>query len=70
MATKRMSRIEHMRDVLVNGYKRIQGKTVDSFTASMYTQVYDKLNPENQMKLENLPLLEAVSLGWQLAKGK
>lgn len=65
-----MSRIEHMRDVLVNGYKRIQGKTVDSFTASMYTQIYDNLSLENQVKLERLPLLQAINLGWQLAKKK
>lgn len=70
MATKRMTRIEHMRDVLVNGYKRIQGKTVDSFTASMYVQIYDKLSAENQVKLESRPLLEAINIGWQLASGK
>lgn len=66
MATKRMTRIEHMRDVVQNGYKKVQGKTVDAITASAYVQVYDNLSPKNQADLEDKRLMVAIDMIWRL----
>lgn len=62
------NRIKHMRDILENGYKKIEGKLVDAFSASAYVQIYDALNPENQSKIEAMPLTKAMNVVWKLVE--
>jgi hypothetical protein len=61
--------IDQMRQIVKEKTARkIQGKMVDLWTASHVVQVYDALNPENQKKLESLPLLKMVDMVWKLVK--
>ncbi len=60
--------IENFRDVLENGYKKIDGHTVDSFTASAVVGVYDKLSAANQEKFIAMPILKVVDITWKLLK--
>lgn len=69
-AFKKLSRIEQMRHIEKHGYKHIDRVLVDSFTASAYTQIWDRLAPENRVKLDGLPLVKAVDVVWKLARGK
>ncbi len=44
------------------------GVILDLFTASMLTQIYDKLSESNRTRFDSLPILKAVKLGWALVK--
>lgn len=46
----------------------VQGHLVDAYTASMLSQVYDGLKPENQTRFLSLPLPAAVKIGWQIVR--
>lgn len=39
---------------------------LDLVTAGMLVQIYDALSPRNQEKFGNMPLLQAVDVGWKL----
>lgn len=70
MARVAKPRIDKMRDIVENGYKKIDGVTVDSVTANAYVKVYDALasNPQHQADLEARPLVQAVNIVWRLIK--
>lgn len=67
-----MSRLELLRDILANGARKISidGKKVyvDTFTASMLVQIYERLNEENKTAFIALPWLKMVSIGWKVAE--
>lgn len=69
-----MTRIEILRDVLKNGYRKIKvdGKrvTLDAFTASAMVQIYDRLTEENQAKYIALPWPKFLSVTWKLVGSK
>jgi hypothetical protein len=41
---------------------------LDMLTASMLTQIYDGLNPQNRERFGAMPLPKAVDFGWKLVK--
>src|SRR5665213_837930 len=50
------------------GQSGVDGTKIDQFSASALTQVYDALTPENQAKLNALPLEKAVDVAFKLIK--
>lgn len=63
--------IDQVRKVVdTQTYSTVDGMTLDLFSASALTQIYDALSPENQAKLQGVSLDRAVSIAFQLAKGK
>jgi hypothetical protein len=58
--------IAKMRDIMKNGYSKVNSVTVDSYSASAVIAVFDKLNPENQAKLKGLTVQKAVSVCFKL----
>lgn len=66
---RKTPRITRMRTIVENGQAvRMEGKLVDTFTASAYVKVAEALNETNRAKLEALPLSKAVALVWKLLK--
>lgn len=60
-----------LRDIKENGAKRFKGSLVDSYSASAFLAVYDKLNDTNKVKLlavAEKSLVKAVSICFQLCK--
>jgi hypothetical protein len=49
-------------------HKKIEGKTVDLYTASMIVKVAKALKDENRNKFLSLPLDKMVAMGWKLIK--
>lgn len=48
--------IEACKDIVTHKqHARWQGNRIDLYSANAYVQVYNKLSPENQKKLESLP---------------
>ena len=45
---------------------KIDGVTVDSFTASAISQVYDKVNDANKKKMEKLPITKLADLAFKI----
>ena len=45
---------------------KIDGVTVDSFTASAISQVYDKVNDANKKKMEKLPITNLANLAFKM----
>jgi shikimate kinase len=61
--------IDDMRDIVDNKQaKKIKGTLVDMFTASIITQIYDKVNDANKAKMEKLPLEKLVDLAYKMMK--
>jgi len=66
--------ITQLRDVVKNGYKKLKdpksGKvmTVDSYSASAITKVYDALNDVNKQKFSTLGLLGMQSVAFKVLK--
>lgn len=61
--------IDDMRDIVDNKQaKKIKGTMVDLFTASIITQIYDKVNDSNKSKMEKLPLEKLVDLAYKMMK--
>lgn len=61
--------IDDMRDIVDNKQaKKIKGTMVDLFTASIITQIYDKVNDANKSKMEKLPLEKLVDLAYKMMK--
>ena len=50
--------IDKIKDIVSKkSASKIDGVTVDMFTASAISQIYDKVNDANKKKMEKLPLL-------------
>lgn len=61
--------ISDMQDIVSKKQaKKIKGTLVDLFTASMVTQIYDKVNDANKAKMEKLPLEKLVDIAYKLMK--
>ena len=54
-----MKPIDHARDVIKNGYKKIDGMILDTFTASAVVQVYDQIS---ESRADVLPKLNKLNL--------
>ena len=58
-----------LRDIVAEGqYAKIDGSTVDLFSASVMTRVYDALNEVNRAKFLALPISKMAKLAFQLLK--
>lgn len=64
----KMSRYEKLKNIVENGYSKIDGKMVDVFTASMLLKVYEALSDSNKEKFEKIPLVRLVDFGWRMMK--
>lgn len=63
--------VASLRDIKDNGAKRFRGTYVDSYSASAFIGVYDRLHDENKVKLLNLAeksLVKAISICFQMIK--
>jgi len=60
--------IAKMRDVLENGYQKINGQMVDSFTASHIISLYDALSDSKKKHFGNLKLGHMVKTTWAMFK--
>lgn len=60
--------IEQVKDVLENGAKKIQGKMVDAFTASLVMQIYNAAPDAIKKKMENEKIGKLVTICWKLKK--
>ena len=49
-------------------YAKVDGMTVDGFSASAIIQVYDALNPENRAKYAALPINRMATIAFKLCK--
>jgi hypothetical protein len=59
-------RIEACRAILATGsFAKIDGVTVDLFSASAVIAVYDYLNADNKAKFERLPIVKMVRLAFK-----
>ncbi len=66
-----MKPIDHARDVIKNGYKKIDGMILDTFTASAVVQVYDQISESRAdvlPKLNKLNLKQLVNFTWRITK--
>ena len=66
-----MTPIDHARDVIKNGYKKIDGMILDTFTASAVVQVYDQISESRAdvlPKLNKLNLKQLVNFTWRITK--
>tara|TARA_R100000458_G_C8272351_1_gene247167 strand:+ start:941 stop:1141 length:201 start_codon:yes stop_codon:yes gene_type:complete len=66
-----MKPIDHARDVIKNGYKKIDGMILDTFTASAVVQVYDQISESRAdvlPKLDKLNLKQLVNFTWRITK--
>lgn len=67
--------ITQLRDVVKNGYKKVKDPktgrtfTVDTYSASAITKVYDALkDPKNKEKFSNMNLMDMQSMAFKLIK--
>lgn len=60
--------IEKCRDILVNGYAKVNEVLVDSFTASAIVGVYDRVNDKNKAKMVEFPVGYVAELCFKLLK--
>lgn len=64
----KLDKIAKLRDIAVNGYAKVDGKTVDSYSASAIIKVYDALNDENKLRYISLPVYQMASMAFKLLK--
>ena len=63
------SLIPALRDIADNkSATKVKGTLVDMFTASMITQIYDKVNDANKTKMDKLPLEKLVNIAHKIMK--
>lgn len=62
------SKITALRDILVHGMAKIDGVTVDSFSASAIVQVYDAINEANKVKFLALPVHKMAQIAFKFCK--
>lgn len=58
--------IEKCRDIVKNGYSKINEVAVDSYSASGILAVYDALNEKNQEKFRSLTVHKAATIAFKL----
>lgn len=63
-----LARIDAIRKVLTEGYAKVDGVMVDSFSASAITQVYDKLNDANKEKFRNCSVSHMAKIAFSFVK--
>ena len=61
-----MEGIEQLREVLKNGYKKINEIMVDTYTASAILKIYDQVGERAQTTLVNLPLARVADISFKL----
>ena len=59
-------RIAAVRDVVENGYAKIDGETVDFTTASAIGLVYDHITPVQQEDYAKRPVGKMATMAWKL----
>ncbi|MDF7815349.1 hypothetical protein [Hymenobacter sp. YC55] len=65
--TKETKRVAALRDILKQGQcKVVEGKLVDTFSASAFIQVYDMVNEANKTKLLSFSLAGAIGACFKL----
>jgi hypothetical protein len=62
------NKIAKLRDIVENGYNKVDGKTVDSFSASAIIKVYDALTDENKLRYVGLPVYKMADIAFKLLK--
>jgi len=60
--------IDQMKDILENGAKKIQGKMVDAYTASLIVQIYNMVGEGTKKKMENTKIDKLVTICWKMQK--
>ena len=62
-------KLQALRDIVEHkGYSKIDGVTVDLFSASAILKVYDNISAENQAKYLKMPLPKMASIAFKLLK--
>ena len=62
-----METIKACREIVAScSYQKIDGVTVDLFSASTIVQVFDALKPANQEKMAALPVSKMAALAFKL----
>jgi hypothetical protein len=65
--TKETKRVAALRNILKEGQcKVVEGKLVDTFSASAFIQVYDAVNADNKAKLLSFSLVGAIGACFKL----
>ena len=61
--------IDKIKDIVSKKqHSKIDGVTVDLFTASAISQIYDKVNDANKKKMEKLPITKLAALAMKMMK--
>ena len=61
-------KLQALRDIVEHGYSKIDGVTVDLFSASAILKVYDNISAENQVKYLKMSLPKMTSIAFKLLK--
>ena len=63
--------IDKIKDIVSKkSASKIDGVTVDMFTASAISQIYDKVNDANKKKMEKLPITKLATLAMKMMKNE
>jgi len=63
--------IDKIKDIVSKKqHSKIDGVTVDLFTASAISQIYDKVNDANKKKMEKLPITKLAALAMKMMKNE
>ena len=63
--------IDKIKDIVSKkSASKIDGVTVDMFTASAISQIYDKVNDANKKKMEKLPITKLAALAMKMMKNE
>ncbi len=61
--------IDKFRDIVTHHqHAKIDGQSVDAFSASLVVQVYDALSPENQAKYAAMPVRQMIAVALKLLR--
>ena len=55
------ARVDIMRDIIKNGYRKVEGVLVDTFSASAFVQIYERTSTESKTKLNEWELPRAIN---------
>ena len=56
------------RDILKNGYQKVNEVMIDSFSASAIIAVYDALSEASRDKFVSMPVVKAAEIAFKLCK--
>ena len=62
------AKVKAIRDVITNGYAKVNGVMVDIFSASAIIQVYDALGEANKEKYKKLAIHRMADVAFKLCK--